>query len=71
MNLISHSNLEESISQVYDAQSNQNLSQRSYQYRKEQIQKISSWIVSNELKIKEAIKKDLKKPDVEIPGTLQ
>ena len=61
--------LNQHIDITYDIQKKQNLKTRSFEYRKKQIQKITGWIESNESKIKVAIKKDLKKPDVEIDIT--
>ena len=62
-------NLNQHIDTVYNLQKEYNLSTRSLEYRKKQIQKITTWIESNESRIKTAIKSDLKKPDVEIDIT--
>ena len=61
--------LNQHIDTIYNLQKEYNLSTRSLEYRKKQIQKITTWIESNESRIKTAIKNDLKKPDVEIDIT--
>ena len=62
-------NLTQHINTIYNLQKERNLSIRSLEYRKKQIQKITTWIKNNESKIKTAVKSDLKKPDVEIDIT--
>ena len=62
-------NFNQHIDTIYNLQKEHNLSTRSLEYRKKQIQKITTWIESNESRIKTAIKSDLKKPDVEIDIT--
>ena len=51
-------NLNQHIDTVYNLQKEYNLSTRSLEYRKKQIQKITTWIESNESRIKTAIKSE-------------
>ena len=52
METVNQSVLDNSINKIYDAQKKQNLSTRSLQYRKNQIQNISHWIDKSGLGVK-------------------
>ena len=62
-------NLETSIRQALNCQKESNKKYRSVDYRKKLINQLLDWMLDNESKIKEAIQKDFKKPDIEIELT--
>ncbi len=63
------SNLQQNIDLAFQSQVQSNKTFRSLEYRKALIQKLLDWMILNENKIKEAIQKDFKKPEIEIELT--